>query len=83
MLDLLAPKVAHSPSLRSVVASYSRSISDPSNELVHLYEVRDALKKHYGGEDAARVALNITEADWKRLGVLANVEPLALPSQQR
>lgn len=76
MLDLLAPKLAHSPSLRSAVASYSRSISDRSNELVHLYEVRDALKKHYGGEDAARVALNITEAEWKRLGVLANVEPL-------
>jgi len=76
ILDLLAPKLAHSPSLRSVVASYSRSVSDRSNELVHLYEVRDALKKHYGSEDKARVALSITRAEWQRLGVLANVEPL-------
>jgi hypothetical protein len=76
MLELLAPKLAHSSSLRSAVASYSRSVSDPSNELVHLYEVRDALKKHYGGEDKARVALNITRPEWQRLGVLANVEPL-------
>jgi len=76
-LDLLAPKIAHSPSLRSAVASYSRSISDPSNELVHLYEVRDALKEHYGGEDnATRRALNISETEWKRLGILANAEPL-------
>jgi hypothetical protein len=76
MLDLLAPKLVHSSSLRSAVTSYSRSVSDPSNELVHLYEVRDALQKHYGNEDKARLALNITKPEWQRLGVLANVEPL-------
>ena len=32
--------------------------------------------QNYGGEENARVALNITRAEWQRLGVLANVEPL-------
>ena len=56
--------------------SYSRSVSDPSNELIHLYEIRDTLSQHYGGEQKARAALNINHAEWQRLGVLANVEPL-------
>ncbi len=76
LLNEIAPKLAQSPTLRELLASYSDAVSDPSNELVHLYEVRDALAKHYGGESAARSALNISTAEWKRLGVLANVEPL-------
>jgi hypothetical protein len=76
LLDSIAPKLARSTVLHGLFMSYSRSVSDPRNELVHLYEIRDALSKHYGGEDKARAALNINQAEWKRLGVLANVEPL-------
>jgi hypothetical protein len=43
---------------------------------VHLYEVRDALVKYYGGKRSARDALAISETQWGRLGVLANVAPL-------
>lgn len=77
LLDSIAPKVVHSQLLRSVLDSYSRSIADPSNELVHLYEVRDSLSAHFGGEQQARDALQIEKTEWQRLGVLANVEPLA------
>jgi hypothetical protein len=76
MLDSIAPKLARSPVLRELFNSYSRSISDPSNELVHLYEVRDALVAHYGGEQNARAALCISGSEWGRLGRLANAEPL-------
>jgi len=76
LLDELAPKVPHSATLRSLLESYSQSIDDPNNELVHLYEVRDALSHHYGNEQAARNALAISKTEWQRLGILANVEPL-------
>jgi len=44
--------------------------------MVHLYEIRDALKKHYGSETAARRQLNITKTQWQRLGEIANDRPV-------
>jgi hypothetical protein len=76
VLDSVAPKLVHSATLRSLFESYSRSVTDPNNELVHLYEIRDALSGHYGSEQSARDALGISKGEWQRLGVLANVEPL-------
>jgi len=60
----------------SLLKSYQMSINDPNNELVHLYEIRDALSKKFGGETAARDALNISSTQWSRFGQLANNEPL-------
>ena len=76
VLDSVAPKLVRSATLRSLVESYSRSITDPNNEFVHLYEIRDGLSGHYGNEQLACSALGISKSKWKRLGVLANVEPL-------
>lgn len=76
MLQLLAPRAGSSSLLRSLLQSYSSAVSDPANELVHLYEIRDALSKHFGGEEDARMALGISKTEWQRLGSLANVEPL-------
>jgi hypothetical protein len=72
MLDMVASKAAQSPTLRRMLQSHSDSVSDSDNELVRLYEIRDALKVHYGGETKARDALGITEPEWERLGRLAN-----------
>jgi hypothetical protein len=76
MLQSLAPGAGSSSMLRSLLQSYSRAVSDPGNELVHLYEIRDALAKHFGGEGEARTALRISKTEWQRLGSLANAEPL-------
>jgi hypothetical protein len=76
MLNSFAPKLVRSATLRSICESYARSISDPNNALVHLFEIRDALTKHYGDEQSARDALSISKTKWGRLGILANVEPL-------
>ena len=76
LLDLIAPKMAQSPELREMVRSYSQSIADPSNELVHLYEVRDCLSNYYDGEGKAKAALNISNSEWSRVGRLANDEPV-------
>ena len=75
-LDLLATKAVQSRTLRGVLESYSRSVSDPDDEFVHLYEVRDALSVHYGNEGSARAALGISKAEWQTLGLLANVEAI-------
>ncbi len=76
VLVSVAPKLVCSAILRSLFESYSRSVSDPKNELFHLYEIRDALSDHYGSGQSARDALGIIDGEWRRLGVLANVEPL-------
>lgn len=60
----------------SLVSSYKSAVNDPDNELVHLYEIRDALSKSFSGEANARQALGISSSDWSRLGQLANSEPL-------
>jgi hypothetical protein len=76
MLDDIAPKVERSSTLSGMLLSHSRSLKDPANALVHLYEIRDGLKRHYGSESKARKALNISKAEWQRIGLLADVEPL-------
>ena len=60
----------------SLMTSYKAAVSDPDNELVHLYEIRDALSKYFLGEKLARKVLNLTKDDWSYLGRLANDEPL-------
>ncbi len=76
IVNSVAPKLVRSATLRSMFQSYSRAVSDPNDELVHLYEIRDALSDHYGSEQSAGDALGISEGEWRRLRVLANVEPL-------
>lgn len=49
------------PNLNQMLKSYSSSVSDPNNELVHLYEIRDAVTKKFGNEEKARSKLNITK----------------------
>jgi hypothetical protein len=76
LLDSLLPKLPQSPTLRALLFSYSKSIDDPADEFTHLYEIRDALCRHFAGEQAARDALGINKVDWRRFGFLTNVEPL-------
>ena len=62
--------------LDALLTSYQASVTDPDNELVHLYEVRDALGKRFGGERLTCKLLRISPADWDQLGRLANKKPL-------
>ena len=62
--------------LNSLLNSYDTAVRNPNRELVHLYEIRDALSKQYSGESGAREQLGITSQQWKRLGQLCNDEPL-------
>jgi len=74
---LLASKYRKDPVVGSLLKSYNAAITDPQNELTHLYEIRDALAKKLGGDADARSALGITKDQWSRLGYLANEAPLS------
>ncbi len=74
-LDSVAQK-GQDPLLQSLLSSHSAAVNDPANELVHLYEIRDALAKHFGSEPAARTQLKIPKLQWQRLGFLAAAAPL-------
>lgn len=74
-LDLVVHKGSDAL-LQSLMRSYSAAVDDPANELVHLYEIRDALAKHFGGKTAALAQLAIPESEWQRVGFLADVAPL-------
>jgi hypothetical protein len=65
------------PLVGQLTASYRAAIDDPDNEFVHLYEIRDALKKEFRGQAKACPALGISDSDWEDLGTLANTKPLS------
>jgi len=61
---------------KSITESFSNSIFDISNSLIHLYEILDSLTKKFGSTDKARKILGIPKLKWSRLGNLSNNEPL-------
>ena len=72
----LGPKVTGSPTLRRMIESFGNSIEDPVNELLHLYEVRDAACSHFGNPRAAQDALAVSRSKWSDFGRIANDEPI-------
>jgi len=56
--------------------SYNAAVSHPANELVRLFEIREKLSEHYGGDDEMRKRLRISTKDWTRFGTLTNDAPL-------
>jgi len=62
--------------VESILKSYKSAVTDPDNELVHLYEIRDALSSRFAGKGDVRLILGISNSNWSRLGKLANDEPL-------
>jgi hypothetical protein len=62
--------------LASLLKSQAAAVRDPNNELMHLYEIRDALSAKFGGDSATRTALGIGSTEWSRFGQLCNNAPL-------
>jgi len=60
----------------ALLASYTAAVNDPANELVYLYEIRDALSKRFKDDTSAREAMGLSRSEWSRLGQLANNDPL-------
>lgn len=64
------------PVVDSILTSFEKSLKYPDKQLVHLFEIREALSNRFTGEANAKKELGITNGKWTRLGVLANSEPL-------
>jgi len=64
------------PLLPALLQSYNASVRDPDNELVHLYEIREALAKRFGDATSTRSALGLSRDQWSRFGRLCDDEPL-------
>lgn len=62
--------------LSQMLQSHQTSVSDPNNELVHLYEIRDSLVSKFGSKPLALRQLNISSKQWSVIGELANDRPL-------
>lgn len=62
--------------LNHILSSYQASVSDPDNELVHLYEIRDSLANRFGSKKSAVSQLGISTQEWDEIGILANSQPL-------
>jgi hypothetical protein len=62
--------------LQQMLRSYGAAVSDPDNEFVHLYEIRDTAKKKFGNDSKTKAALNITKAEWNDFGRITCDEPL-------
>jgi hypothetical protein len=71
----LLVKHRNDSTVHSMLSSCGNSVKNPANELVHLYEIGDAIKTKFGRKHKAIKALNLKE-DWDRLGKLSNHEPL-------
>jgi hypothetical protein len=79
LAELVASKRGSDQTLDAMLKSYANAVRDPADELIHLYEIRDALKDRFGDEASARNAvgiIGISGTKWKTLGRLANNEPL-------
>jgi hypothetical protein len=76
LLELFEKYRSKDPLIDSLFNSYAKAVSDPHNELIYLYEIRDALKNKFRNEAEARTALGISFNKWRRLRILANTEPL-------
>ena len=75
MAELISAHI-NDPLLFSVTRSYRAAVRDPNNELVHLYEIRDALAAKLGGKAKACAVLGVEQSAWDTLGRLCNDEPL-------
>ncbi len=76
LAELSVRKAATDRTARKILDSFDAAVRDPENELVHLYEVWEALKQKFGGENNAKRALSIPRRVRSRLGQLANNEQL-------
>ncbi len=76
LADLVETYRSQDQVVASMLASYQAAVIDPDNELVHLYEIRDALSSKFSSDGAARQELGISTKEWSRLGKIANYDPL-------
>jgi len=64
--------LANDDVLKSLLNSYNAAVREPNDELVHLYEIRDALVLKFGNQNTTKSALGISKEDWSCFGDVTN-----------
>lgn len=66
--------------LKLIVHSYREAVADPKNELLHLYEIQERLRKQFGGKgkklEVAARTLGVEELKWKHFLKLSDGTPV-------
>jgi hypothetical protein len=75
-ISLVGKYITKDTLLFKMILSYHKSVNDPENELIHLYEIRDALNEFFGSQTIAIAKLGISNNEWNELGKLANSIPV-------
>lgn len=60
----------------AILNSYDSAVKEPTNELIHLYEIREGLSVKFGGKRNVEKVLGISDTEWSDFGRLANDEPV-------
>lgn len=68
----LAARHANDVMAQKLLQSYAAAADDPANELVHLFEIVDALERRYGSRKKAASILKLTRDELGLLGNLCN-----------
>jgi len=76
LADLVVKYRQQDEFVESMLAFYEAAIHDPKNELVHLFDIWEALVKRFGEETIVLTALGISKSKRRTLGRLSNDEPL-------
>ncbi|CAH1745214.1 putative ferric uptake regulation protein [Thauera humireducens] len=70
--ERIAAQVQEDGTFRKLIASYRAAMRDPSDELVHLYEIADALKSRFGRPREVQGRVAIHPEEWGRFEMLCN-----------
>ncbi|HNG61512.1 MAG TPA: hypothetical protein PKZ52_16940, partial [Cellvibrionaceae bacterium] len=62
--------------MKLIVDSYLKSIEDPQNEFVYLYEIREKLQRYFGTTKSMTTLLNIDKSDFGKFGKITCDEPI-------
>ena len=76
LIDLVSRCESKDSFAVSLLDCLDRAVNNEKHELVHLYEIREALVNKFGNQQSVRQSLGISRNDWSRLGELANDLPL-------
>ncbi|WP_236207834.1 hypothetical protein [Pseudomonas tohonis] len=64
------------PTIASMATSYSNSVTDSTNEFIHLYEILESLSERFGTLNSAIKRLNLNDKDRNEFGKICNKLPV-------
>lgn len=76
LTEIILNKSREHPLSEGLLNIFNSAMNEPSNELVRLFEIKEALKKYFGNEKNAISRLGVSRKRWNELGKICNDLPL-------